>query len=411
MNLVKTEITHLIRNKEAAGILQFKGEYKVTEAKGELTYAGPKIPPGEWNKILSFLKWVYDTTQSEAQVRLYLNTKTNVWAAWAYPQEANTGMTAKEIANEAANAQRAQFKDDAGWIYFGTVHSHCACSAFQSSTDESNEKDQDGIHITIGYLDKTVYDFHARLYFGKDQFTPDMSVFWETGDVMSGVPDVVRDMIPDGWQDKLARMQMVVPPSEPSFPEPWKENVVDVRPQWQKNDRAWDEDNRQGWNGRSNIIHIDGKPKRWDESTHRYIEQEWDQFKSQYVPLGSASNKVPEPSSNPAWSKQRRKKGNRDKLMPIDVRKQEACDELFKMANELGAEEADIMLESQGLADCPLACALVKVLKDYDLVPSDMVDQIEWEFKFDKNTGALKDPVLEYDKSTNQSEFESGFPN
>lgn len=50
----------------------------------------------------------------------------------------------------------------AGWRSFGTIHSHCSFTAFHSSTDDKDDKDNDGLHITIGKVN-TEPDFAARL--------------------------------------------------------------------------------------------------------------------------------------------------------------------------------------------------------------------------------------------------------
>jgi hypothetical protein len=51
---------------------------------------------------------------------------------------------------------------------FGTVHHHCSSSAFQSGTDHSDELSREGLHFTIGNLDKPFdLDIHARITIGK----------------------------------------------------------------------------------------------------------------------------------------------------------------------------------------------------------------------------------------------------
>lgn len=43
---------------------------------------------------------------------------------------------------------------DEGYILFGTMHSHCDFSAFHSSVDDGDEFKFDGLHITLGHVDK-----------------------------------------------------------------------------------------------------------------------------------------------------------------------------------------------------------------------------------------------------------------
>ena len=85
----------------------YTGHQPVKIVKGEpaLSWKGGKISIEEWNKILSFFKWSYDTTKSETQVRLLYHPEQNNWKAWAFPQERGTGMTAKEVDGEEKDKQ------------------------------------------------------------------------------------------------------------------------------------------------------------------------------------------------------------------------------------------------------------------------------------------------------------------
>jgi hypothetical protein len=176
---------------------------------------------------MSFLRWTYKEMDSESQVRLYVNTKLGRWAAWAFPQEARTGMSAREIAvQETPDKARERFaswnsEPSEDWVYFCTVHHHCSASAFQSGTDEQNEKGQDGLHITVGRMAAERHELHARFYVGGNCFDPDMSLFWP-------IEQELVEQVPPSLLDELARFQMservVV-----DFPEAWRKNVIEVR--------------------------------------------------------------------------------------------------------------------------------------------------------------------------------------
>lgn len=213
----------LVTKKSFPGLLDCEFKHTVTKAEARFDYTGPPIPVDVWKQVLAFFQWTYDTTHSESQVRLFVNTKTRTWEAWAFPQEARTGMTARELDTPEKNKQRAAFADDAGWVYFGTVHHHCSCSAFQSGTDFANERDQDGLHITIGNMASQRYDLHARFYLGGFGFEPDMSKFWFIG-------KEAANMVPPELWNTVARYQMTmkVPPNT-QFPDVWKENLIEVK--------------------------------------------------------------------------------------------------------------------------------------------------------------------------------------
>lgn len=216
--------------KNVAGLLSLTFEHEVKSTKYTFDWAGPKLPRDEWQKILAFFKWTYDETKSESQVRLYVNCREGVrtWRAWAFPQKMNGGMSAKELDTPETATQRAQFSDADGWLYFGTVHHHCSASAFQSGVDENNEKDQDGLHITVGHLDKPLYDIDARVYIGGRRLNAmDLCDFWQVDGVIAGLPQWVRDLLPKDADAKAAKRQMGEPaPADCVFPEVWKTNLI-----------------------------------------------------------------------------------------------------------------------------------------------------------------------------------------
>jgi hypothetical protein len=186
-----------------------------------------------WHQVMSFFRWTHKEMQSESQVRLYVNHQLGRWGAWAFPQVARTGMSARELtvpelpekAKERFASWNSEPSDD--WLYFGTVHHHCSTSAFQSATDEQNEWNQDGVHITVGRMDADQHDLHARLYLGGNCFEPDLSRFWPVD------PDLAA-RVPAGMHNELARFKLCGKVTV-DFPEAWRKNLMDVereQPSW-----------------------------------------------------------------------------------------------------------------------------------------------------------------------------------
>jgi len=209
--------------KSFPGLLNCVFKYEIKSASATLDYQGPQMDPVIWKQVLAFFQWTYDTTHSESQVRLFVNLKEPKWAAWAFPQEARTGMTAKELDTDDMKLQRAQFGDADGWVYFGTVHHHCSASAFQSGTDEDNEKGIDGLHITIGSMNGPHYDMHARFYLGGCKFEPDLSKFWDIGANL-------KELCPVSLWDQIARFQMTRKVSADTvYPAQWRTNLIEVK--------------------------------------------------------------------------------------------------------------------------------------------------------------------------------------
>lgn len=239
MKLIKINKPKVSESKEVSGLLNCRIEYEIKTAKGQLEYHGPKFTPEMWHQVLSFFRWTNQEMHSESQVRLYVNHKLGRWGAWAFPQEAHTGMSAREVSSkETPEKARERFaywqsepSDD--WLYFGTVHHHCSASAFQSGTDEQNEWNQDGLHITVGRMNAEQHDIHARFYLDGNCYEPDLGQFWPIEANLAG-------MIPPALHHELARHQMGTKVTR-DFPDAWRANIVVGVPE-----RAFDAP-RQSW--------------------------------------------------------------------------------------------------------------------------------------------------------------------
>ena len=240
MKLIKINKPNVSESRDVPGLLNCRIEYEVKGAKGRLEYAGPKFAPEMWHQVLSFFRWTFKEHQSESQVRLYVNAKLGLWGAWAFPQAARTGMSAREIPTpESPEKGKARFafwgsepSDD--WLYFGTVHHHCSASAFQSSVDENDEHGQDGLHITVGKMGDEQHDIHARFYLDGNCYEPDLSRFWLLDASLTA-------MVPPALHHELARFQMGQKVTV-DFPDAWRENIVDVQREMPK----WDSDMEWG---------------------------------------------------------------------------------------------------------------------------------------------------------------------
>ena len=90
----KAENKKLKQVKEFGGLMTCILEHDIAKTTADYEWTGPKMDPEMWRQVLAFFRWTYPTTKSESQVRLYVNYKTRVWRAWAFPQKEGTGMTA-----------------------------------------------------------------------------------------------------------------------------------------------------------------------------------------------------------------------------------------------------------------------------------------------------------------------------
>lgn len=227
--------TQLRQLKDMGGIMSCAFTHDVVKTSYKFEWKGPTLND-IWPEVLAFFRWTNDTMSSESQVRLFVNTRTKEWKAWAFPQKAKTGMSARELTTgdegyDKAIEQRSLFKYEDGWEYWGTAHHHCGMSAFQSGTDESNEKSQDGLHITVGNLKQAKFDIHYRVYLSGVLLNVPLDQFWDITAIVEQIPEFARGLMRPNIGTEIAKIQMGIPPAaDLEFPQQWKDNVVDINP-------------------------------------------------------------------------------------------------------------------------------------------------------------------------------------
>jgi hypothetical protein len=100
----------------------------------------PRLKSTVFAKAVLFFNEVYKQKKTEAAVLLHYSPK-HGWDLSVPTQQANGAFVKYDAAGRLP-----------GYRCVGTMHSHCAMSAFHSSTDTRDEAAQDGVHITIGRL-------------------------------------------------------------------------------------------------------------------------------------------------------------------------------------------------------------------------------------------------------------------
>lgn len=114
----------------------------------------PKLPLKLLQQAEAFFLTVYEAHHSEAVVVLLANPATNEWRIDAPIQEVDGSL---HVSYDPTSISVPK-----GFTIFGTIHSHANIPAFHSATDDSDECCSDGLHITIGNLDKPARSYSAR---------------------------------------------------------------------------------------------------------------------------------------------------------------------------------------------------------------------------------------------------------
>lgn len=143
-----------------------------------LSWNGEKLSYDLLRECLAFFRYIEAVHHSEAQLRFVYNPEPSTeigerhWEAICLPQYVGTGLFTAEIDTSVPSAkqehidQRAQaFARFPNHTLNGTNHSHCKISAFQSGTDHNDEKEQHGLHVTLGHVDRDEIEIHGRVTF------------------------------------------------------------------------------------------------------------------------------------------------------------------------------------------------------------------------------------------------------
>ena len=100
---------------------------------------------------IKFFRWaMMEFGEVEAFLYLLYNEKTGQWLGKCVEQT---------VAKESVDYDRKKPKCPKGFKCVGTIHSHNTMRAFQSSTDIEDQKNNHGIHVTVGKLHHIVPSF------------------------------------------------------------------------------------------------------------------------------------------------------------------------------------------------------------------------------------------------------------
>jgi len=204
-------------------------ELPTLKEKG-IHWNGGKISLSLWESIMGFMIKSYDTHKEETLLWLMYNLDTGMWDAWAPPQHMNGMSVSADHSSPEFLEQRKKW--GAGWVVGGTVHHHCEMKAFASGTDDSDEVDKDGVHITLGYMDKVTLDCDVRFLYGGVKHKVNLLEFVDSEVVfMMDIPidDTVHDSLVETYLLSIA---------DGDFPEQWMENVK-KKVYYNPNQRNW----------------------------------------------------------------------------------------------------------------------------------------------------------------------------
>ncbi len=138
----------------------------VTRARGEvpglrreredLEFSWPRLPATVLQEVLDFFLEIYRRLGSEAIVILFYDPQRQRFRADAPPQTVSGWEDAQGVWTASLRLDYGSVERPAGWLRFGTVHSHANLPAYASHVDCDDEQWEDGLHVVYGHLNRRV---------------------------------------------------------------------------------------------------------------------------------------------------------------------------------------------------------------------------------------------------------------
>lgn len=134
------------------------------EVKGFAELKIPIIPKEIIAEAVGYLRHVYSECHSEGGLILHLFPETGEYKLHCPVQEVSNGSVKWDNEKE-------HIPD--GAIRVCSIHSHGAGSAFHSSIDKEDEKNFDGLHITLGHMGEEIHSIMASIVVNGNRFKLD----------------------------------------------------------------------------------------------------------------------------------------------------------------------------------------------------------------------------------------------
>ena len=153
--LAKSGIYKEVSNAFYMARVKVNGISHLEDTKDSVELRVPKLQMTLLKLAEAFFTAAYNRYHSEAVVVLLVNPASRQWRLEVPEQKVEGGSL--HVAYEPTSVAVPE-----GFEIFGTIHSHASAGAFHSSTDDRDEACSDGLHITVGNVDKPVHTYAAR---------------------------------------------------------------------------------------------------------------------------------------------------------------------------------------------------------------------------------------------------------
>lgn len=154
-----------VERQVGSALVKAEGIPWLQNAESSISLKLPKIPGRIIAQALTFFRKVWDKFSSEAYVQLYYSKKLNQYRLWCPKQQVSRGGVNYDRCDQFSYEERVGngATNEWNWQMVGTIHSHCNFSAFHSGTDTHDEETFDGIHVTLGHVDRKEFSMVASI--------------------------------------------------------------------------------------------------------------------------------------------------------------------------------------------------------------------------------------------------------
>ena len=184
----------------------------------------PRIGQASIEAIVGFFHQVWREYRSEAIVQLYYSPRERKYLVLVPDQEVDVWQKVDgrwhyaDLTYETPNTPAELLRR--GYRLVGSIHSHGAYAAGHSSVDTADEADRNGLHITVGEVNRKVPQFSCSfMLHGQRQLLV-------TEDVIQGFSR--RRDPPDHWIDRVTKEES-----------PWTQRWTEWSDSWSSPSTGW----------------------------------------------------------------------------------------------------------------------------------------------------------------------------
>lgn len=145
--------------KAGSALVPVKGIPWLQKPSMEFRLKLPKIPGRIIGQALTFFRKVFQLHKAECYVTLMYSAKLNQYRLWCPKQKVS--MTS--VNYDRTDQPTFEDRHENDWQMVGTIHSHCDFGAYHSGKDTHDESTFDGVHITLGHVNRPQFSMAASI--------------------------------------------------------------------------------------------------------------------------------------------------------------------------------------------------------------------------------------------------------